>query len=120
MKKNKKNIILIICGIAIGFFNGLFGGGGGMVCVPTLKKFVKLPQKKAHATTTFIMLPISIASMIIYITSNNFVFFDYVWIILGSVLGGLIGAKILNIANNKIVAIIFAILMLVGGIRLLF
>jgi len=116
----KKNFILAVCGMFIGVFNGLFGGGGGMVGVPALKKFGGLPQKKAHATTMFVMLPISIASMVIYITRGGFDFAAGVWVIIGVIIGGVMGALLLKKLNANIVAVIFAVLMLAAGIKMLF
>ena len=66
LKKDKKISvwILIIIGLFIGFVNGFWGGGGGMICVPTLSMILGLEEKESHATTILIMLPLSIASLI--------------------------------------------------------
>ena len=49
--------IKLLTGSIIGFVNGFWGGGGGMICVPLLQNIIHLPEKKAHATTLLIMLP---------------------------------------------------------------
>ena len=51
-------------GLIIGFINGFFGGGGGMVCVPVLNNFVSLTDKKSHATAILIMLPLCVVSLL--------------------------------------------------------
>lgn len=118
---DKKQFFLVaFCGVAIGVLNGLFGGGGGMICVPALTKILKLDPKTAHATAIFVMLPISITSSIVYITTMSFDFIKYVWLIVGVLLGGVIGAKLLSKAKNNIITLIFAIIMLAAGIRMLF
>ena len=66
MQKNKNIFLSVILGLIIGFINGFFGGGGGMVVVPLLTKHYKLEQKEAQATAIAVMLPICIASAIIY------------------------------------------------------
>ena len=48
--KVKDNLEKIVCGIAVGGANSLFGGGGGMVLLPLLSRWGTLDQKKAFAT----------------------------------------------------------------------
>ena len=66
----------LITGAIIGFVNGFWGGGGGMVCVPLLQNVIGLPEKKSHATTLLIMLPLSIASLVVYLINGNIPIFD--------------------------------------------
>ena len=117
--KTKKIAILIGCGILIGIVNGFFGGGGGMICVPVLKHILNLDEKQSHATAIFIMLPISIASTIIYITTGNFMLFETLYTAIGVIVGGIIGAILLKKSNNKTISIIFATIMLIAGFRLI-
>ena len=45
-KPRKINIFwLILSGIFIGFVNGFWGGGGGMICVPILTNLLKQSEK---------------------------------------------------------------------------
>ena len=43
MKKNAKKAVL--GGLGLGFVNGLFGGGGGMIAVPMLTGVLGYPPK---------------------------------------------------------------------------
>ena len=117
--KFKQTLILVVCGTFIGIINGFFGGGGGMICVPVLKHILKLEEKEAHATAIFIMLPISIASAIIYITTGNFMLFDTLYTAIGVIVGGILGAIVLKKSSNKTIDIIFASIMLIAGARLI-
>ena len=65
-----KNIKNILWGIPIGFVNGFFGSGGGVVAVYVLKRVFKLEDKKAHATALSIILPLSCASLFMYKGAN--------------------------------------------------
>ena len=118
--KKAKTWQIFTFGALIGVINGFFGGGGGMVVVPLLTHLFGMEQKKAQATALFVILPISIASSIIYITRNSISFAVGWSVILGVVIGGGIGALLLKKLNNLIVKTIFTILMLVGGLFLLF
>ena len=116
----KKKLLLCVCGAIIGFINGFFGGGGGMVCVPLLEKVLHLPNKYSHATTIVIILPISFVSAVIYFLSGNLETISFLTVGTGVVLGGIVGSFALKFLPAKIIRIIFVFIMLAGGIRLLF
>ena len=120
-KKDKKKFwITLGTGMLIGFINGFFGGGGGMVAVPLLEKSLKLDNKKSHATALAIILPLSIVSSIVYAIETTIDWKNLLFVTIGVVAGGVIGAFLLKKLNGKVVRIIFVIIMLSAGIRLLF
>ncbi|MBE5738486.1 MAG: sulfite exporter TauE/SafE family protein [Clostridiales bacterium] len=119
-RKGKKNIFLkLLTGAFIGFINGFWGGGGGMVCVPLLTHVIMLPEKKAHATTLLIMLPLSIASLVVYIYGGNMQWWNALKIGLGFVVGGYVGALLLKKISNVWLCAIFSIVIIVGGLKLI-
>lgn len=111
--------IKLITGAIIGFVNGFWGGGGGMICVPLLQNVIKLPEKKAHATTLLIMLPLSIASLVVYLFSGNLPIVDALKIGVGFVIGGVVGANILKKISNKWLGYLFSIIIIIGGVKML-
>lgn len=120
MKKKNSNILLLVFGLVTGFVNGFFGGGGGMICVPLLIYAVKEPVKKAHATAILIILPISIISGIFYYTFGNL---DTTLLFktgAGIIAGGIAGAFLLNKMSNNTIRIIFAVIMLAAGLKMIF
>ena len=124
VKKDKLNtkkgkLLLILSGAVIGMLNGFFGGGGGMVCVPILQKVLNLDAKSSHATAIVVIFPLSLISAFIYVLNGYIHSFPLVTVGLGVVLGGLLGAFALKFLPPKAVRIIFAIIMFVGGIRLI-
>lgn len=116
----QKSWFLLIVGCVIGFVNGFWGGGGGMICVPTLTMLIGLEEKKAHATTIFIMLPLCIASFVIYLLKGYIDWSLGGIVTAGFVVGGIIGALLLKVINSNILRIIFDVIIIAGGIRLLF
>lgn len=118
LKGVKKYIIYALTGVCIGFLNGFFGGGGGMVAVPMLQNVLKFDVKKSHATAIFIILPLCITSAITYAVAGSFDFSNGWIVCLGVVGGGVIGALLLKKLNSKIIEFIFAILMIVAGCKL--
>lgn len=115
-----KRVILALCGCLIGFVNGFFGGGGGMICVPLLQKVLHLPNKYSHATAIVIIFPISFVSAVIYCLSGHLEFVPFVSVGAGVVLGGILGSFALKFLPEKVVRVVFVLIMLAGGIRLLF
>lgn len=116
---NSNIFIKIIAGACIGFVNGFWGGGGGMICVPVLLSIIKLPEKRAHATTLLIMLPLSIASLVVYYFSDNLPLLLSLKIGIGFVLGGILGALLLKKISNVWLEVIFSLIIIAGGIKLL-
>lgn len=91
-----------------------------MVCVPILIYALKEPVKKAHATALLIILPISIVSAIFYFSFGSLDFNILLKSGSGVLIGGIIGAFLLNKISNDILKIIFSVIMLIAGIKLIF
>ena len=115
----KEVSLLILCGAIIGFLNGFFGGGGGMICVPLLENVLHLESKYSHATAIVIIFPISFISAIIYLLSGSVETIPLVTVGLGVVAGGILGSFALKILPPKALRVIFALIMLAGGVRLI-
>lgn len=116
--KQSNNLILIFVGIAIGIINGFFGGGGGMICVPLLL-MLGLDNQHAQATAIMVMLPISIASGIVYYTNGNLDWNIILFVGIGSVIGGVLGAMLLKKLSNLTLQYIFAFVILFAGIKMI-
>ncbi len=118
---NKEKIvnffILIGAGLMIGAVNGFFGGGGGMICVPILLA-VGLSSQKAHATAILTMLPISIASCFVYYSKGAIDWNIFLWLALGSSVGGILGAMLLKKLSNVALQFIFALLIIAVGVKM--
>lgn len=111
--------VKLITGAIIGFVNGFWGGGGGMICVPLLTQVIGLPDKKAHATTLLVMLPLSLASLIIYIVGGNMLWWEGCKIGIGFIAGGYLGALLLKKISNVWLNLIFSVIIIAGGIKLI-
>ena len=117
---NKKIIFKkIIASCVVGFINGFFGGGGGLLCVVALKNIYKLETKKAHATTLAVIFPISIISAIIYSLNNHIEILSTSFISFGVIIGGILGALILKKINQKVVNWVFIAVLFTVGIKMI-
>ena len=121
MKKKKEKlskIFMMISGVMIGVINGFFGGGGGMLCVPILEKVFKMKTKNAHSTALLVMLPLSIVSGVIYLLNKNVDMFTLGLVGIGTLIGGVLGTFVIKKINSNVLSIIFALIMLAAGIRM--
>ncbi len=115
----KEKFLLLLSGMIIGFLNGFFGGGGGIVCVPILQKVLSLDAKQSHATAIAVIFPLSLISAFIYVINGYIKSFPLITIGLGVVAGGLLGAFALKFLPPKAIRFIFALIMFVGGVKLI-
>lgn len=117
MKKYGKHILI---GLLSGVLNGLFGSGGGCVVVPAMAKFLKIEDKKAHATAILIILLMSLVSSFLYIKNG---FFDMgLWLktSAGGVIGGAVGAAVLARISVRWLKIVFGSVIVVTAIKMIF
>ena len=120
IKKKIKNFIFKgFFATLVGFICGFFGGGGGLVCVPTLEKVYNLETKTAHATAILVMLPLSIISSVIYLAVNTFKLWVTVAVCGGVLIGGIMGAIFLKKLKGEAVRWIFVSILFFAGIRML-
>ncbi len=115
----KQKFVLVVTGSIIGFLNGFFGGGGGMICVPLLQKVLNLDAKRSHATAILVIFPLSLISAFIYVFNGFISSLPLLTIGAGVVIGGIIGSFALKFLPPKAVRVIFAVVMFVGGIKLI-
>jgi len=121
MEFMKKNILKVsLLGFLTGLLNGLFGSGGGTLLVPGLIFFLKVEEHKSHATAISIILPLAIVSTFIYFKSGIIDFQTTFKVAIGGVVGGYIGAKLLNRIPSSILRKVFAVFMMIAAFRMVF
>ena len=120
MKSFLKEFSVYFVGLAAGIINGLLGGGGGLIVVPGLALTLGLTAKKSHATALAVILPASVISacILLFTFKNDWVLLSATT--LGVSAGGVVGALLLKKLKNPAITKIFAVLMLLAGVKLLF
>jgi len=109
-----------VTGVAAGIANGLFGAGGGTLLVPALEKFLHMETHKAHATALAIILPLSLLSVFFYMRSGDTPWTAVLWISAGGVIGGFIGARLLNKLTAPWLHKLFGLCMAAAAVRMIF
>lgn len=120
MKSSKHIFLIIAIGAATGFFNGLFGSGGGTIVVPAMVFLLEVEEQRAHATAIAVILPLSVISSFVYFNNGLIDWKLTLDVVLGGMVGGYIGAKILNKFSDGMLRKIFGISMIIASIRMVF
>ena len=119
MDKKKSTWLAAASGLGIGFLNGIFGAGGGMLAVPALRK-CSVETKQAHATSIAVILPLSLISAVIYYLRGAFTIADCLPYLPGGSLGALAGAFLLKKLPDFWIRKAFAVMILYASIKLFF
>lgn len=120
MKKVKAKIILSTGGLFSGFLNGLLGTGGGILAIPAFR-LAGYQQRYAQANASVFMLVMSMVSTAVLLFSGESIHWDSVLpVAVGGIPGAAAGALLLNKLSNRVLQLIFSLLILASGIRILF
>ena len=117
-KMKKMSLLMAVAGLFIGFVNGLFGAGGGMLAVPVLTMVAGINMKRSHATAILVILPLCAVSSVVYLSKGVEGGDVFLPTILGVVLGGIFGAYALKKCSNIFLQILFYGVMLLAGIKM--
>jgi uncharacterized membrane protein YfcA len=125
MKKQKPMtfsilLVLLAVGLTAGILSGLVGIGGGIIIVPVLVYFLGFTQHQAQGTTLFMfMLPIGFLGVMNY-HKQGYVDYKIALIICTTfILGSFFGSKLAISLDQKLVKQIFAVIMVLLGIKML-
>lgn len=111
-------LVAALIGIAAGFFSGLFGIGGGLVMVPAMVLLIGVGQHRAHATSMAAIVVVAAAAVAPFATSGEVEWAKAGWILTGSLVGAVIGARAISRFSAVWLARSFVILALVAAGRL--
>ena len=107
-----------LAGLCTGFLGGLLGSGGGLVAVPLLRA-CGLEGKEVHATSLAVTLSLACLSAWLY-ARRGWVDPSLVWPLLPAGLAGsLAGALLLRRTGGRTLRLLFGLLLVWSGVRLL-
>ena len=117
--KGLKRFVAAFLAVAAGGINALFGGGGGMLVVPAAQRCLGLEERKAHATSVAVMLPLTLCSAIVYSLRGIWNLSVACAVGGGTVIGGALGAFLLKKVPKGLLSALFYVVMICVGIRYL-
>ena len=102
----------------IGFFSNLIGIGGGIIHVPFLILFLRIPVHIALGTSHFILCVSSFVGMIMFMILGN-IHFDYMMpIAVGAILGAKIGVELSKLTSPVVIRKMLALILLFVTFRI--
>lgn len=110
----------LLWGSLVGFTNGFFASGGGIIAVMILKKVFSLEEKRAHATSIMIILPLTLSGVIVYTISGHSDLSVIIKAATGAALGAVLGAMLLSKLPPKYIRIGFGVVMVAASFRMFF
>ena len=103
-----------------GLLGGLLGVGGGFVMVPLQVLWAKMPQKQANATSLVAIIPIALVAVPIYYFRKGTPQVDFqlaLFLVIGSVVGAYVGARLLNRIPERELKYGVAALLFIAGVK---
>lgn len=114
-------LIIILVGIAAGVLSGLVGVGGGIIIVPALVYFIGFSQKTAQGTSlALIMLPVGIFGVMQYYKQGHVDYRIVGLLAIGFLAGSFFGSKLALTISQETLKKVFAVLMIIIAIKMLF
>ncbi|HZH70649.1 MAG TPA: sulfite exporter TauE/SafE family protein [Flavobacteriaceae bacterium] len=114
-------ILLIVIGIVAGIFSGVFGIGGGIVMIPLLAFALGFTQHEAQGTSLAVLaVPVTFLAAYNYYEAGHVNWKYAIIIAVTFALGGYLGSKIAILIEQNVLKKIFALLMIVVALRMLF
>lgn len=114
-------LLLAVIGLAAGILSGLIGIGGGIIIVPALVFVLGFSQQQAQGTSLgLLLLPVGILAVFNYY-QKGFIDVKVVGIMCVTfVIGGWLGSKLAISLPQETVKKIFAVVLLIVAIKMLF
>lgn len=109
---------LALLGLAAGLYSGFLGLGGGFVVVPVLTRWLGVPLKRALGTSLVVVALLAIPGTIVHSMLGHVDPLLALVLIVGTVPGALLGARLSAAASERWLAVGFAALLAVTGIVL--
>lgn len=125
MKAKQSNmeilLYLLLIGLAAGFMGGLVGIGGGVIIVPALVMLLGMNQHQAQGTSLMMILfPVGILGVLNYYKQGH-VDIKYAGLLaIGFFIGSYLGSKYSLSLPQLTVKRIFAVVMMLLAIKILF
>jgi uncharacterized membrane protein YfcA len=109
---------LAIIGAIAGLYSGLLGLGGGFIIVPALVRWLGMPLKRALGTSLVAVAVLAVPGSVTHYTLGHIDLALAAWLVVGTVPGALLGARLTALAHERVVAVAFSVVLGVTGLVL--
>ncbi len=111
-------ILQIAAGFAAGWLSALLGIGGGVILIPMMIYFFKVPIQQAVGTSLAVIIPTALVGAWKHYNLNHLNLKLAILLAVGAVIGSYIGALSVNSFSPDVIRKIFAVLLLVTAARM--
>ena len=108
----------LLWGGVVGFLDGFFASGGGIVAVLILKNFFDVDEAKSHATSLAIILPLTVAGLVVYTAGGYSDMSVIIKTAIGASLGALLGATLLSKIPPDYIRMGFGCVMVLAAVKM--
>ena len=112
-------LLLAGIGLSAGVLSGLFGVGGGIVMVPAMVLLAAMTQQRASASSLAAIVPIAAVGALIFGGADSVDLPAAAILIVGSLIGVQIGARLMARVGDDRLRIGFAMLMIAIAVTML-
>lgn len=110
----------MLVGFVGGIASGMLGVGGGIILVPALVFLFHLPQRDANVVSLAAIAPMAAVGAFFFAGSGNVDTRVAAGLLTGSMLGAMVGVKLLTRAPEALLRTLFAVVVALAGLRMLF
>lgn len=115
-----ESFLFVLLGVTAGVMSGFLGIGGGLIMVPALVYFFKFNQHLAQGTSLAVMIPpIGLLAAYRYWVGGHTNVWAALWICLGFIFGGLIGAQLAHLLPATLLKKVFGGFLLIVSIQMI-
>jgi uncharacterized membrane protein YfcA len=112
----KRTAISLVLGFGIGVNCGVFGAGGGILIMLVLMFVLNYPIHRAVGTSTVIMAITAASATVGYLMRGNVDVYASIVIAMGTITGGLAGARIANRISERILSRVVGSIFIILGV----
>lgn len=109
---------LAAIGLVAGAYSGLLGLGGGFVVVPALVRWLGMPLKRAIGTSLVTVAVLAVPGTVTHWALGHVDLALAGWLVIGTVPGALLGARVTAVSRERVVSVAFAIVLAAAGVWL--
>ncbi|OFW59405.1 MAG: hypothetical protein A2W01_08775 [Candidatus Solincola sediminis] len=109
-------LLILAIGLTSGLFSGLLGIGGGIVMIPCFLYLLRMPLKKAFGTSLAVIAVIAIPGTIVHSFLHHISWSLALYLVVASIPGAFIGAHITTKARERLLYILFGLLLFAFGV----
>jgi uncharacterized membrane protein YfcA len=114
-------VVFLVIGVVAGVLAGLFGIGGGLLIVPALVFFARMPMQVATGTSLgALLLPAGLLGALVYYRAGNLNVKAALLIALGLFVGAYFGAQFAQDLRAGTLTRLFAVFLVFVAVRLWF